>query len=591
MKRPKLILILIAALWACFAMSSIMLIVQISTKPSGSVGPQGTQGVQGDPGERGSLWFSGSGAPTASNPSNPKSGDFYIDLDSMNIYKYNGTAWVASGSLKGEDGNSGEDGNDGNRGSIWFRGTAEPANGTTADDVKEGDFYFLYFEDTSLLNGYRIYRYSDERWNLLVDLATARNISEASEFSVKTSTEFEAIAKLVNEGETFQGKTITLADDIDLNGDEWVPIGSKAGSSAASIPFSGTFDGNNKTISNMTIYSSGKTEDGEGDVPIKYYAGFFGALKNATVKDLTISGASVGVSPQYESGTRNVAPQYSGVFAGRIDGGTVSNVRIVDSNVRVSQHGGIFAAEAWTGKIIDCEIIGSTMTGSTGAFIGGFSGQGYATYENCTVDGCTIQGGMKTGGIVGQFDEGSGGMKNVTVKNTTIQLMTNYAGGMLVGLLNYGSRLFEDCKVENCTISEERNQKTSMYDVGGFIGKIIGRNGNVVTFKNCQVDGITFKNYVSVKNVGGFVGGQQSSENYKFTLSFEGCSVSGLRVTSDSDEITYVGAFVGRLDGVGANLTISFEGNDNYYSDCGDYELVGDSTHVVSGAENVTKKS
>ena len=581
MKRTKLTIALIVTLWICFVFVAALLIVQITQKsngiqgPQGPTGAQGTQGEQGPAGERGSYWYSGNGQPTSTNPTNAKDGDMYLDLETMDVYSYNGSAWAKLGTIKGDDGE---------RGTKWFRGTDAPTNSDQLANAQEGDFYFMYFEDTSLLTGYVIYVHNGEEWQVVADMSTARNLSQAEQYSVKGPIELAALAQLVNQGESFQNITIMLTDDIDLDGAAWTPIGKNNNSSNtySGTPFKGTFDGNNKTISNLSIYSSGYDLSGESE-SIKYYAGLFGKLQNATVKNLTIKGAQVGLAPQYESGTRNVAPQYTGILAGRIETSEISNVHLEECNIRVSQHGGIFAGEAWTGTVSYCSLTKCSINGNTGAFVGGFSAQGYATYSNCTVDGCTIQGGMKTGGIVGQSDEGNYNMTDVTVKNSTLMLMNNYGAGMLIGLLNYGNQTFENCVVENCSIREERSQNTKMYDVGGFVGRIIAKEGNVKTFKDCRVDGISFTNYVAVYDVGGFVGGQQDSASNHFTIKFEDCSVNNMTVTSGTDDITAVGVFVGKLNSVGANVTVEFAEDGNTYGKCGDYAVVGDDTHNVVG--------
>ena len=51
----------------------------------------------------------------------------------------------------------------------------------------------------------------------------------------------------VNAGNDFAGKTIILAADIDLAGEDWVPIGTDE------TPFAGKFNGGNHTISGLRI--------------------------------------------------------------------------------------------------------------------------------------------------------------------------------------------------------------------------------------------------------------------------------------------------------------------------------------------------
>ena len=77
-------------------------------------------------------------------------------------------------------------------------------------------------------------------------------------------------------GEPFAGWTINLVNDIDLNNEGWTPIGFNG------KKFSGTFDGNGKTISNLTINQSEIAG-----------VGFIGNLSKGTVKNVKISGANV----------------------------------------------------------------------------------------------------------------------------------------------------------------------------------------------------------------------------------------------------------------------------------------------------------
>ena len=63
-----------------------------------------------------------------------------------------------------------------------------------------------------------------------------------------------------------------LTTNIDLTGEAWTPIGSE------SNPYTGTFDGQNHTISGMTL------ENAES------YSGLFGNV-TGTVRDFTVTGS------------------------------------------------------------------------------------------------------------------------------------------------------------------------------------------------------------------------------------------------------------------------------------------------------------
>ena len=96
-----------------------------------------------------------------------------------------------------------------------------------------------------------------------------------------SASELAYIAKAVNSGsDEFTGKTIKLANDLDLGTNEFAPIGDYQ----ANTPFSGTFDGQGHTIKGGVISNL----NGDGST-----AALIGFMKNGTVKDLTIDGIKV----------------------------------------------------------------------------------------------------------------------------------------------------------------------------------------------------------------------------------------------------------------------------------------------------------
>ena len=175
MKKAKLYIVLIVTLWLCFVFSSVTLIVQVTGNSSVSPGTQGAQGAQGEQGaagERGTIWHSGKGAPTSSNPADAKSGDFYIDLDTMNVYIYNGTSWAHSGTLKGDDGEEGKNGNDGN---TWLYGETVPSS----EEGKDGDFYFYKLPERT--DSFIIYCKENGEWKPIVETG-AKVVSSVDDF-------------------------------------------------------------------------------------------------------------------------------------------------------------------------------------------------------------------------------------------------------------------------------------------------------------------------------------------------------------------------------------------------------------------------
>ena len=84
-------------------------------------------------------------------------------------------------------------------------------------------------------------------------------------YEIGSAAQLAYLAKLVNEGNSFQGKFIRLKNDIRLNDKDvptaednpvaWTPIGVYVDGSTKDKPFSGTFDGNGHTISGLYINS------------------------------------------------------------------------------------------------------------------------------------------------------------------------------------------------------------------------------------------------------------------------------------------------------------------------------------------------
>ena len=70
----------------------------------------------------------------------------------------------------------------------------------------------------------------------------------ATEFTLTTAAQVAGLAKIVNAGNNFAGKTVTIGADLDFGVHLWMPIGK-----SYQFPFSGIIKGNNKKVSNIFI--------------------------------------------------------------------------------------------------------------------------------------------------------------------------------------------------------------------------------------------------------------------------------------------------------------------------------------------------
>lgn len=261
----------------------------------------------------------------------------------------------------------------------------------------------------------------------------------------------------------FAGKKVMLVNNINLSGSEWTPIGN-----SWTNAFCGTFDGNGKTISGMTINNA--TANG--------HAALFGTIRSALIENLTISGARVtctatdGEAHFFGAGLVSVA-----YVASRITGVTVEDSYISGNN----KVGGLVGYNNENGFIVkDCHVIKTTVKtnntedgGSVGGLIGMASGIAdinnpgniSLTFKNCTVEECTINA----------INSANAGKR---------------ANGKFIGsyyVVDAGWAL----NIENCsadaTLTDASTYKSGLGLVGGV------RNDNGITDYKLNIDGVQYR--------------------------------------------------------------------------------------------------
>ena len=122
----------------------------------------------------------------------------------------------------------------------------------------------------------------------------------SSQYQISDAASLAGLAVLVNNGTNFFGKTVLLTDNISLDGHLWTPIGDRVVSGfkyeddttqnnwrVVVNAFSGIFDGNGKTISNMVV---NKTSP---DSSYDQGAGLFAHISGATIRNLTLDNCTV----------------------------------------------------------------------------------------------------------------------------------------------------------------------------------------------------------------------------------------------------------------------------------------------------------
>ena len=226
-----------------------------------------------------------------------------------------------------------------------------------------------------------------EEYTYTVSLAAAKDpgytVSEDGKtYEVYNAEGLKNIAELVNE-EWKLDINITLTNNIDLTGIDWTPIGKDDNKA-----YTGTFDGNGKTITGLTVTRSNR------------YTGLFGFIK-----------------------------------------GTVKNVVLTEVNITSGTFVGGVAGWSFGGNIENCSVSGS-VSGSSGSDVGGVVGyQQVGSITGCS-SSATVKGTERAGGVVGVTNGGTTPLTacyatgNVTVENDGTS--NAWAGG-IVGMNGTGT--------------------------------------------------------------------------------------------------------------------------------------------------------
>jgi hypothetical protein len=208
--------------------------------------------------------------------------------------------------------------------------------------------------------------------------------SSESEFTISTKGELRGLAAIVNgtaDGiaqDSFAGKTVTLTSDIDLDDEEWLPIGSFS----ANKPFSGSFDGADYTISGLKISS--------GADFVALFGFMNGELGNLTVSGDVSGGTCVaGIAAKVAGKLTNLTNRATVFGNGSQVGGIAADATTADIEIEQCHNFGAIsngAGERSDGKVAG--IIGRTETNVSG------------TIRNCSNYG-DINGYQYVAGIVG----------------------------------------------------------------------------------------------------------------------------------------------------------------------------------------------
>lgn len=360
--------------------------------------------------------------------------------------------------------------------------------------------------------------------------------TSANPFKIATLADLQEFREAVNGGTTYAGQYVKLTADIDLNNVTWTPIGT------AAHPFSGVFDGDNKTISNFTLSGAG------AGTPIALFgyikgtgsssfnnntalSSFYDANYTVTLPSETVFGCEVKNLNVSGVTANTTADGWTAAAVAYCDNATVKNVHVSDSTITANgKVGGVvaFVPDNAAALIIGCSTASDvTVTASTGNHAAGILARVNGTSSRVIISGCennaTIScAGVNGSGITGQakytliHDCTNNG--NVTGSTRTGGIATDTNQSVIIGCTNNGA------------ITSEDAASAASNSTAGILAYCENVNDVIV---NCANSGSVTANCTNYAIVSGIVGGGAVS-----TTVIQGCSNTGT-LTNNGDGKVY----------------------------------------------------
>ena len=283
-------------------------------------------------------------------------------------------------------------------------------------------------------------------------------LSDASTIYITTAQQLKQLADEVNAGDSKSGKTVLLMNDIDLSVyPNWSPIGTlNLNWSDVSRPFSGVFDGQNHTISNLTCTSA-----------TNGYAGLFGNF-DGTVQNLIHRDAQI------------TSESNAGAVVSNNYGGRVLNCAMIGGSVKgKSIAGGVVSYNR--GTVENCYATGdvTSLSGSWICYVGGVVGY---NYMNGTVQSCYAAGrvesekhaGGAVGGNYGTVQNCVALGQSVSAQGDAHRVVGENGGGTLSG--NYA---WSGVQVNGQPVTDGLADNENGEDILAHDGLIYGKNAQI----------------------------------------------------------------------------------------------------------------
>ena len=400
--------------------------------------------------------------------------------------------------------------------------------------------------------------------------------TQANPYLICNETDLRNLSTVVNAGVSYSNTYFRLVNNIAMAQGAFTPIGSP------STPFRGHFDGNGRSITNLTMSSTTAAHNG-----------LFGMLIGGSIKNLTVGGTVAGgdttggivgsaINSVISGCTNNATISGSYNTHGGI-AGCIRNTKVLDcrntgtiGNSGYYNHGGI-VGHAWDKSAIRrCVNTGTVSVSTSSYYTGGIVGRFYNTVNSgdtvgvfaCRNSTSIASAYYYTGGIVGQIYYG-----NVDSCYNTGAITGYYSTGGICGYAYYS-------KFRRC--SNRANVSNSYNNCGGIVGYLYGSSSNYCYVQYCVNTGhISQTTTSSYYYTGGIVGYSYyayidyntnsgdvlSNSNYSQSgvggIVGYGSSPSYIRYNLNGGYIKSKGGYVGGIAGYGSSSYVTYNLNVN----------------------------
>lgn len=231
--------------------------------------------------------------------------------------------------------------------------------------------------------------------------------TQAAPYQIESGEQLAWLADTVSAGSGAKIYAV-LTDDIDLGGFPFAPIG------VSSHELSGSFDGQGHTVSGLNVSAQ--------------YAGLFGVIKDAEIRNVVVQGTVASTS----SGSGD---------AGGIAGRAVGTTNVIEN-------------------------CGNEANVSGGSNVGGILGNSQNYNTTVTVTGCYNSGSIsasdRAGGIIGRYNNSN--PRITDCYNTGAVSSSTYAAGILAGSSSNISRCYNAGTITGKDASKTGAFTTSSYN-------------------------------------------------------------------------------------------------------------------------------